>query len=118
MFRFGMIPTINKPTRVARQTATVIDHVFTDTIMDNTEIKIAIVKTDISDYFPIIFATKTKIDANISEQYIFKRNISTNSIDSVTGSLSGLSKFLTIETSLKMMFLFLFLFHVKNSFHS
>ena len=40
-----MIPTINKPTRVTRQTAAVIDHVFTDTIMDNIEIKTAIVKT-------------------------------------------------------------------------
>ena len=35
-----MIPMINKPTRVTRQhAATAIDHVFTDTIMDNIEIK-------------------------------------------------------------------------------
>ena len=47
MFRFGMIPTINKPTRVTRHAATAIDHVFTNTIMDNIEIKTAIVKTDI-----------------------------------------------------------------------
>ena len=61
MFRFGMIPTINKPTpRVTRHTATAIDHVFTNTIMDNIEVKNAIVKTDISDHFPIIFATKKK----------------------------------------------------------
>ena len=31
MFRFRMIPTINKPTRVTRHTATAIDHVFTNT---------------------------------------------------------------------------------------
>ena len=76
MFRFGMIPTINKPTRVTRHTATAIDHVFTNTIMDNIEIKTAIVKTDITDYFSIIFATKNKIDTEIIEQYIFKRNTS------------------------------------------
>ena len=75
MFRFGMIPTINKPTRVTRHTATAIDHVFTNTIMGNIEIKTAIVKTDISDHFPTIFATKNKTDAEITEQYIFKRNI-------------------------------------------
>ena len=80
MFRFGMIPTINKPTRVTRCTATAIDHVFTNTIMDNIEIKTAIVKTDISDHFPAIFATKNKIGAEITEQYIFKRNISDQSI--------------------------------------
>ena len=75
-----MIPTINKPTRVTRHTATAIDHVFTNTIMGNIEIKAAIVKADISDHFPIIFATKNKIDAEITEQYIFKRNISDQSI--------------------------------------
>ena len=71
MFQFGMIPTINKPTRVTRHTATVTDHVFTNTIMGNIEIKAATVKADISDHFPIIFATKNKIGAGITEQYIF-----------------------------------------------
>ena len=81
MFRFGMIPTINKPTRVTRHIATTIDHVFTNTIMDNIEINTANVKTDISDHFSTIFATKNKIDVEIPEQYIFKRNISDRSID-------------------------------------
>ena len=75
-----MIPTINKPTRVTRHTATATDHVFTNTIMGSIEIKAAIVKTDILDHFPIIFATKNKIDAEITEQYIFKRNTSDQSI--------------------------------------
>ena len=39
--------------------------------MDNIEIKTAVVKTDILDYFPIIFATKSKMDTEITEQYIF-----------------------------------------------
>ena len=81
IFRFGLIPIINKPTCVTRHTATVTDHVFTNTIKDNIEIKTAILKTDISNYFPIIFATKNKIDAEIPEQFIFKRNISDQSID-------------------------------------
>ena len=38
MFRFGMIPTINKLTHVTRHTATAIDHLFTDTTMKNIEI--------------------------------------------------------------------------------
>ena len=81
MFRFGMISTINKPTRVTRYAATAIDHVLTNTIMENIEIKTAIVKLDISDHFPIIFATKNKIDAEITEQYIFIPNISDQLID-------------------------------------
>ena len=96
MFRFGMIPTINKPTRVTRHTATAIDHVFTNTIMGNIEIKAAIVKTDISDHFPIIFATKNKIDAEITEQYIFKRNTSDQSIGKLSKNYA-----ISIETILR-----------------
>ena len=51
-----MIPAINKPTRVTR--ATVIDHVFTNTIMENIEIKIAAVKTYFQP-FSYHLATKT-----------------------------------------------------------
>ena len=75
-----MIPTINKRTHFTRHTATAIDHVFINTIMDDIEIKTGIVKTDILDHFLIIFATKNKIDAETIEQYIFKSNISDQSI--------------------------------------
>ena len=61
MFRLGMIPTINKPTRVIRHTTTAVDHVFTNTVMDNIEIKTSIVKTSISDHFLIISGTKSKV---------------------------------------------------------
>ena len=35
MFEFSMIPTINKPTRVASYTATAIDNIITNSIFDN-----------------------------------------------------------------------------------
>ena len=85
-----MIPTINKPTSVTMHTTTASDHVFTNSIMDNIEIKTAIVKTDISDHFPIIFPTKTKIDTEITEQYIFKGNISDQSIDNFKQKLCNI----------------------------
>ena len=47
-------------------------------------------KTDISDHFPIIFATKNKIDAEITEQYIFKRNISDQPIDKLKRNLRNI----------------------------
>ena len=81
MFRFGLISTINKPTSVTRHTAIAIDDVFRHTIMDNIEIKTAIVMTNISDHVSIIFATKNKVDAEIPEKYIFKRNILDQTID-------------------------------------
>ena len=80
MFRYGMVPVINKPTRVTKDTATCIDHMFTNSII-NTEIKSAILKADISDHFPILVVAKVKVDFNIkTEQYILKRNIYDQSI--------------------------------------
>lgn len=72
MLWFGMIPMISKPTSVTRHTATGINHLFTNTIMNNIEIKTAIVKTDISDHFLIIFVTKRKIDAKFSSNTFLK----------------------------------------------
>ena len=57
MFRFGMIPTINKPTLVTRQTASAIDHIITNSKM-YTGFKSGIIKTDISDHFPMFFCYK------------------------------------------------------------
>ena len=57
MFEFSMIPTINKPTRVTKHTATAIDNIITDCIL-NSNFKSALVKTDLSDRFPNIFINK------------------------------------------------------------
>ena len=83
MFRCGMVHAINKPTRVTRYTATAIDHIFTNSII-NTEIKSAIIKADISDHFPILFVAKVNVDVSIrTEQYILKRNICDQSIKKI-----------------------------------
>ena len=47
IYRNGMIPTINKPTTVARKTATAIDHILTNSFNDT--------ESDISDHFQICF---------------------------------------------------------------
>ena len=63
MFRCGMVSVINKPTCVTRYTATAIDLMFTNYII-NTEIKSAIIKVDISDHIPILFVAKVNVDVN------------------------------------------------------
>ena len=73
-----MIPTINKPTRVTRKTATAIDHILTNCFIDRT-FKTAIFKCDISDHFPICFiipSMKTKIKNETS--FLYKRNFNTD----------------------------------------
>ena len=52
IYQNGMIPTINKPTRVTRKTATAIDHILTISFVD-TVFKTVIFKSDyltISEY--------------------------------------------------------------------
>ena len=46
MFQHGLIPTVNKRTRVTRNTAAAIDHIITNSLI-NSEFKIDIIKTDI-----------------------------------------------------------------------
>ena len=58
-FQFGLVPTINKPTRVTNKTISAIDHIITNSIYNN-DFKTAIIRTDISDHFPITYAFKLK----------------------------------------------------------
>ena len=71
MFCYGMIPTINKPTRVMVKTATAIDHIITNLIID-TEFKTGLLKSCISDHFAIMLAFQIgeKKMCNKSEQHI------------------------------------------------
>ena len=55
MFRYGMIPTINKPRRVRANTATAIDHIITNIIID-TDFETGILKSCTSDHFAIMLA--------------------------------------------------------------
>ena len=54
MFRFGMIPTINKTMRITRLISRAIGHIITYSIM-HTGFKSGIIKTDIFYLFLIFF---------------------------------------------------------------
>ena len=74
MFCHNMIPTINRSTRVARNTVTAIDHFITNTVVD-TKFKSVIIQTNLSDHFPIIFVLKTNenmVEKNY-EHFVYKR---------------------------------------------
>ena len=74
MFRHGLIPTINKPTRVIRNTATAIDHTITNSVI-NAEFKTGIIKADISNHFHIFFIFKCVVDTTETrKEFIYKRN--------------------------------------------
>ena len=82
IYRNGMMPTINKPTRVTRKTATAIDHILTKSFCD-TVFKTAIYKCDVSDHFPICFLIPSPSkQENVTETtFITKRILNTKSIE-------------------------------------
>ena len=59
MFRYNMIPLTNKPTRITKHSANAIDHIITNSVIGHNDFKSAIIKTELSDHFPIVFAIKT-----------------------------------------------------------
>ena len=68
VYRNGMIPTINKPTRVTQKTTTAIDHILTNSFTD-TVFKTAIFKSDISDHFPICFIIPSSMKQTNNKKY-------------------------------------------------
>ena len=58
MFLYNMISLTNKPTRVTRHSGNAIDHIITNSVTVHNDFKSAIIKTDLSDYFPIVFVIK------------------------------------------------------------
>ena len=67
VFKNGMFPIINKPTRVNARSCTAIDNIFINTLF-GTQFTSGIIKTDISDHFPIFIQLK---DVEIKNQNKF-----------------------------------------------
>ena len=60
MYQPNLIPTINKPTRVGKNSATTIDHIIADYVL-NCDFKTAILKTDLKDLFLTVIALKNYV---------------------------------------------------------
>ena len=61
MFQNRFIPTINKPTRITKNTATLIDHIIINNFK-NIKIKTGIFITDISDHFPVFITAQKSLN--------------------------------------------------------
>jgi hypothetical protein len=59
LFQYNILPLINKPTRVTLQTESLIDNIFTNNFT-TCNIQSGIIKSDISDHFPIFFVSDLK----------------------------------------------------------
>ena len=77
-FQNSLTTLINKPTRATRTNATAIDHIVTNAFL-NKQIKTGIIKTEISDHFPIFLITDpiTSNEIENKRTLLYKRAINT-----------------------------------------
>ena len=59
MFQHSLVPIVNKPTRVTKNNATLIDYIITNSFMDQENLT-GILKTDISDLFQFLLFCETQ----------------------------------------------------------
>ena len=114
-----MIPTINKPTRVTRKTATVIDHIVINSFIDTT-IKTGIIKSDISDNFlTCLFILSEKVSVENEIVYIYKRVINDETMEASTQNLyeSSLNDIESIPNANKAYSIFLEKFRTMYNKH-
>ena len=91
IFQHGLILVINKPTRVTKKSASAIDHIITNSFLTN-EIKTGIIKTDVSDHFPIfLICDKFNFDGCPVNNFIFKRYINDTSLQHFENSLNSIN---------------------------
>ena len=90
IFAHGFIPVINKPTRISKNNATVIDHLLTNKFI-NENYSTGIIKTDISDHFPVFFITETEVNKKEKSNFVFKREINDTNLREFNETLLGVN---------------------------
>ena len=69
LYENGMIPSINKPTRVTRKIATAIDHILTNQFI-NVAFKTAIFETNVSDHF-LVCIMLSSAEKLVENKYLY-----------------------------------------------
>ena len=79
VFQNLLIPMIDKPTRISKSNATIIDSILTKSFL-NIDCFTGVIKTDISDHFPITLISNEEISENAKHITIQKQVINAESI--------------------------------------
>ena len=72
-----MVPVLNKPSRVTKNTATAIDHLITNQLLHRT-INTGIIKLDISNHFPIFLTAETEKTITPEEKVQMTKRLTNN----------------------------------------
>ena len=76
-FEYGLVPVINKPTRVTKITATALNHIVTNSLLHRA-LNTGITKIDISDYFPILLIAETEMRMTPNEKVQITKRLINN----------------------------------------
>ena len=88
LYSYGFFPCVTKPTRVSKTSSTLIDNIFTNNFSDISTTLSAILYTDISDHFPILFIDYSDY-LNIPKQKYTKRIITNRNIEDFSNHLKN-----------------------------
>ena len=84
----GFLPIITHPTRVVAKSATLIDNIFTNNILDVSTSLQGLFFTDVSDHSPI-FHINQQVKVKETEMFMYKRIFSLSNRDLFCRSLCG-----------------------------
>ena len=80
IFGHSLVLVINKPTLVTKNAAAAIDHIFINSVT-TTKFETGIIKSDISNHFPIFFVADCKVHTKeTKKRFIFRRDLSDISV--------------------------------------
>ena len=89
LYAYNVFPLISKPTRITKNTATLIDHILTNNFDVSTNHKQGIICTDISDHYAIFHISECKKAAE-SENYIVNRDMRHQNVVKFSEELKGI----------------------------
>ena len=91
MFSNMFVPVINKPTRIGKTSATIIDNIFTNS-KDFDSCFSGILYTDITDHFPIFYIDNSHSLINVDEvTYITRRSYNVRNVERFKDSLCAIN---------------------------
>ena len=85
---YGILPTINKPTRVTHTSATLIDNIFVKSAHVYNS-KSFILTTDLSDHFPCLLLINCECQHASSPLEFEQRNLNEDAVNSIKTDLAG-----------------------------
>ena len=86
MYSYGFLPLINRPTRVTKSSATIIDNIFSNESAASINSSQGILVTDISDHFPVFHISKCFNDPD-EKIFVTKRSFTEKNKDKFVAEL-------------------------------